>query len=184
MCPLSIRSVRVHGVSVATSSIYWYFLLVATSVWQAVSNTISKIDIQWVNYLYRFARVSITGPIMNLSNHIIYGLAQDSWNSSALVMELLQSCTKSSIWEWLHILCCKVSAKSMLITIYIWALDRHYNCKSQISIKPHITKRWNIVWTFHEPVYKHRHALLNDSRWLFHQGWCLVVKTKPLRVHT
>ena len=86
-----------------TNIFFWYQLL----VWQAVSNAISKIDIQWVNYHFYCARVLIAGTIMNWSKQIIYGLAQDSWNASALAIKLLQSCTKSSIWEWLYILCCQ-----------------------------------------------------------------------------
>ena len=159
-----------------TNIFFWYQLL----VWQAVSNAISKIDIQWVNYHFYCARVSIAGTIMNWSKQIIYGLAQDSWNASALAIKLLQSCTKSSIWEWLHTLYCQRFCKINVDKRYTYG---HYSCKSQISTKPHITKPWNVDWTFHEPIYKYMHILQNDSRLLFYQRLCLVVETKPLRVH-
>ena len=39
-------------------------------------------------------------PVSGELHHHIDGLEQDCSNSSALAMEILQSCTKASIWPW------------------------------------------------------------------------------------
>ena len=94
---------------------YWMYLKMSPAKRLPFYSCLNVLNCLGFKYSCTIKVIKIAAPWGRIPKFIFLshdGLVQDCSNSSALAMQLLQSCTKPSIWPWWFVADCPLHAKT------------------------------------------------------------------------